>query len=112
MPFGSDATGKGQSLPLLLLRKPCLSRVFIQQRHIVPHDVARRETCKTHCHGLCGTSVVLTGTHWYLYARLVHNRFHKIQPQWPWPYGHIAMYLSVETASTGLPYRWSFSLLD
>lgn len=46
MPFGSDATGKGQLLPLMLLRKPCPSRVFIQQRHIVPHDVARRETAK------------------------------------------------------------------
>lgn len=54
MPFGSSATGKGQSLPLLLLKEPCLNRVFIQHRHIVRRDVAHRETCRTHCHISCG----------------------------------------------------------
>lgn len=53
---------QGEVITITVTRKPCPNRVFIQRRHILPRNVTRRETCRTHCHGTCGTSVILTGS--------------------------------------------------
>lgn len=45
---------QGTVVTITVTQEPCRNRVFIQHRHIVPRDVAHRETFWTHCHIPCG----------------------------------------------------------